>query len=467
MRGRTGIPPSCLVLSHISVHTDGYGLPRDLLALLYARKSSYRGKRLRAGRSIAEQLAEEEAWCDRERAIIVDRYVDDDRSASRFATKEREEFERLIADIEARRGNIVVAWESSRLQRDLAVYVRLRDACWKAGVLWCINGRVYDLSNREDRQATAYDAIRDEDDAEAISERVQRTLRFNALDGRPHRTPLYGYRRVYDERGHLERVEIDEAQADIVREIVTSIAKATGVLTLTRSLNDRGVPSPTGGQWTRATIRTIATNPAYVGKRVHRGEVIGGAIWPTLFETNEDAFHAAGAILRDPARRTQRDSAVKHLLSGLARCRVCTGPTWAGRHPRGHFRYVCEASGHFGLRKDPIDDYIEGLLIAALAAPDAAEFFAVKRDDSRLAEERAQIARWKTELEEGEELVETGEMTVHRLAKLEQRLLPKIEASEAKIRQAVVNPLLVSLIRTDPEEVWMEWQALEMGRSGP
>lgn len=56
-------------------------------------------------------------------------------------------------------------------------------------------------------------------------------------------------------------------------------------------LNARGIPSPEGAQWRRGIIRKMAMNPAYIGKWVLRGEVVGDGIWPALVE--EDDYHAA------------------------------------------------------------------------------------------------------------------------------------------------------------------------------
>src|SRR5207253_11230776 len=123
--------------------------------MLYARKSKYRGNRSKLGRSVGEQLGAGRAWAVAEGHEIIGEYVDDDRSASSFATATRERFEELIDAIDARHGDVVWTWDASRAQRDLAVYVRLRDACKDAGVLWHYNGRTYDLSQRSDRKASA------------------------------------------------------------------------------------------------------------------------------------------------------------------------------------------------------------------------------------------------------------------------------------------------------------------------
>ena len=120
-----------------------------LRAGIYARKSEYRGKHAQRGRSVREQLDAGREDCARLGATVAREFVDDGRSASKHADGRsrggRDEFDELLEWIREGRLDIVVCWQASRLQRDLAVYVQLRDACWAAGVLWCYGGRVYDL----------------------------------------------------------------------------------------------------------------------------------------------------------------------------------------------------------------------------------------------------------------------------------------------------------------------------------
>ncbi|GII88201.1 site-specific recombinase DNA invertase Pin [Sphaerisporangium siamense] len=432
----------------------------QLRALLYARKSSYRGKKASVGRSVAEQLEEERRWCADNGAVEVDTYIDDDRSASRYATKEREEFERLVGDIQARRGNIVLAWESSRLQRDLDVYVRLRKACMENDVLWCYGGRIYDMNDRDDRRMTAYDAIRDEDAAEEISARVKRAMRANARDGRPHGVPLYGYRRVYDDRRKLISVEIVESEAKVIREVARRVAESQNLIPIAEELNARGIPSPGGSRWIARTVRRLLLNPAYAGIRVHNGAEVGPATWQPILE--EGVYETCRAVLLDPSRRTNRDVSIKHLLSGVGRCQICGAPARVTNHQSGAYKvYWCYPRGHFMVKKEPIEDYIETTLVTRLARPDAAEFFAVK-EHPEAARERVNVARWENDLAEGERLVEAGEMTMTRLANLEKRLIPKMEAARARLRQVTTNPLLAQLIRPTVEEVWEQWSGLQI-----
>ncbi|ARX85662.1 hypothetical protein SMD44_05126 [Streptomyces alboflavus] len=225
---------------------------------LYARKSAYRGKTKSQGRSVREQLDAGQADADRFGVPIVKEFVDDDRSASIYRAREREEFESMIEWINKKRLDIVFAWASTRLQRDLAVYARLRDACAANGVLWCYGGKVYDLTNKDDRLQTGLHALLGENEVEEMRNNVLRTLRANAANGRPHGQEGYGYRRVYDPRTRaLLKIEVEPAEAKIIGELCKRVAAGDAYSVIARDFNLRGV-APPARQWRKEHIGRLA-----------------------------------------------------------------------------------------------------------------------------------------------------------------------------------------------------------------
>ena len=166
-------------------------------ALIYARVSSDpRG----AGRSVDEQVAECEAWAEREGWTVADVVKDTNRSASKRAKRVREGWAEVGRIVAAGEVDVLVTWEASRAQRDLDAYLGLRQLCTDHGVRWAYSGTVYDLTDRSDRFRTGLDALVAEDEAERTRERVLRAMRSNATKGRPHGRLAFGYRRVYDDQ---------------------------------------------------------------------------------------------------------------------------------------------------------------------------------------------------------------------------------------------------------------------------
>ena len=131
-------------------------------AAVYSRKS-----RVIDGnsRSVEEQQADCLLVCGRNGWRVAHVLVDDDRSASRYARREREDFAALLRLIEDGAIDVVVTWEASRSTRDLEVYSMLRGLCESRGVRWCYSGRLYDFADADDRFATGLDVLSAEREA--------------------------------------------------------------------------------------------------------------------------------------------------------------------------------------------------------------------------------------------------------------------------------------------------------------
>lgn len=418
-------------------------------AAIYARVSSDpRG----SGRSVSEQEKE----CRRTAALagwdIVEMFTDNDRSASRYATKSRPAYAGLVEFVRSRSCDVVVTWEASRFQRDLQDYVALRELCRDRGVLWSYSGRTYDLSRTDDRLTTGLDALLAERESDMTRDRVLRSVRANADKGRPHGKLLFGYRRLYDDKtGDLvEQVPRDD-QAAVVREAARRVSTGETPHAIARDLNDREIPAPRGGRWDLTQIRRLVTNPAYVGKRVHRGQVVGDAAWPGLID--EQIFYTCVSRMTDPRRKTVRDSAVRHLLSGIAVCGVCAAPVVVQKN-RGFLAYLCPVGFHVSRRQDSVDDLVRKVVVARLGRPDALELVAGDQADDRVRVALGEAAEKRARLTGFYDAAAAGELTPAALARIEAQLLPQIKAAERHAREVTVAPVLREVSRTDISEVW-------------
>ncbi|MEU3945392.1 recombinase family protein [Streptomyces sp. NPDC029526] len=430
----------------------------EFTALLYGRASRDPKKK---GRSVADQIASGRDLCEQHGWPVAEVFDQDvDRSASRHARRARRDFEALIDAIEAGRGRIVVAFEASRYYRDIEAYVRLRNACMGAGVLLCYNGQVYDLSKREDRKATAQDAIAAEDEAEGIRDRNLRTTRATAKKGTPHGRILYGYARRYDpETGDLIEQYEHPDRGPIVREIFERIAAGETEYSIVQDLRARGERLP-GVEWQLYHLPTMLRNPGYAGQRVFRGEVLRKAEWPAIVPPA--LFDQVQQIVRDPARRTTKDWTVKYLLSGIARCGECgTDPHLRVVKTRGRRAYQCSEGYHTMMRVELLDGYVEEALLEWLATR-AADAFRTDEQQARAAQARARLAVLERQLEEARGQAatvdeRTGEplLSVASLVALEAALVPQIVKARAATEVVHAPPVVQGLVGAgDVEERW-------------
>ncbi|XVV05318.1 recombinase family protein [Actinosynnema sp. CA-248983] len=417
-----------------------------LRAYIYGRASA--DKQI----SVEDQIDDCVDFCEDEGFRVDAILRENDRSASRYRTKDRPKFKQLLAAMQAGKMDVLVTWENSRAQRELDVYVELRKICEKYGVLWAYGGDVYDMSDPADREKTAQDAVKAESESDHISMRVSRGVRKRAKRGLWHGPLQYGYKREYDpETGEVLRQVADPVTSKIVKEIVRRLLEGHSVTGIVKSLNERKVPCPRSGEWTASKIRHIALNPVYIGQRVHLGEVVSEGQWPAIIKPVQHA--SVRALLTNPARRTNKDGTrVKHLLSGIATCGRCGSPVGRIRAD-GFESYGCRKSRHVVRLQTRVDQFVEEALLSALETPSMADLFLVERteDVSAVLDEAKELrARLETIYRDAA----LGKISGAGVAAIEAELLPLVEEAEKRAERASVPDVLAGLVGADARTVW-------------
>jgi len=452
-------------------------LPDPLDAAVYNRVSDDKNGR---SKSTAEQGTENLAACRDEGWTVKGTYTEPEgASASRFARKAREEWERLFADLKAGMYGVVVVWETSRSSRRMAPFVELLDICRELGVLIHVTSheRTYDPRKWRDRKSLLEDGVKAEADSEETSQRVSRTSRARAAAGLPHGRLLYGYRREYDYDDAGKRTfrcqVLREDQAVIVREVFTRFAAGESIYRISEDFKRRGVPvayrrapakrrhpgSPP--QWDIVRLRQMITNPGYIGKRTSGGQVIGDAAWPALVD--EETFWACQRRLEDNRRRRglqPGDVHDKWLLSGVALCGTCGAFLRCVPNHTGRRIYQCRSRGGdpskgrycTSVVAEVLETYVTGAALLRLSREDARDLFTADRSAGAAEAAAALLAR-KAELEELHTLAEQGKLTISALARHEPRLVAEIAALEEQARSRVA-PVVRDVAGPDAAERW-------------
>jgi site-specific DNA recombinase len=430
----------------------------------------------RKGASIPEQDQENREACAAAGWSVYDVYSETG-SASRYARRRREEWPRLLRDLQAGRFGVVVLWESSRGDRTLATWVQFLDLCMDHDVLIHITSddRTYDMSNAHDYRELANDGVDARHESEKTHKRVSRTVRAQAAAGKPHGKIPFGYRREYEHVSDPEttrQVRVvhqvpHEHRAALVREMATRTLAGEPLNAIAKDLNARGEPTPTGIPWDLSRIRGILLNPAIAGQRVFQGEILGEAAWPAILaEPDEDAtdtFARLEAKLRDPRRRTSVDGSVKHLLTNIAICgyggdldwpaaltqaqaaSVC-GATFRWIKNRNTPSYDCRAHHHVSCAESFLDEKITDMLLLRLAQPDAAEVFARPDPRGDTATARREVATLRARLDRFYRQAAKGTLSDTGLARIEAELLPEIATWEKRAKPAPRSVVVARLL---------------------
>ncbi len=436
-----------------------------LRAGLYERVSRVdKGDKKRArdskrARSIEQQNAGNRAACAGYGWSITAAYADPGRSASRFTTRAREQYDQMLGDVDARRLDILVFWEGSRGGRELEAWAHLINACRAAGVKVYItdSDRLYDPDDADDEHELGSMGVQAAAESAKTSKRCLRAAGANAIHGRPHGRIPFGYARRYDpEDGELIGQVADPAAAPVVERIIGDIAAGQPVSAIVRDLNAGAVPGPTGGRWTRTQVTRMARNVVYIGKRRHNGGPLLDGDWPAIVDPG--VFRDAQAVMAKRAGDGTRAGAQKWLLSYLGVCAVC-GAGLGVRSRDGHLMYGCSnpAGGHCYARADLLEDLITRLVGARLSQPDVYASLTAG-DDAAAGAARERAAGLRAELAEYDQLALAHKLTPARYAVMTAGLEEQITAADREAEAAAVPPVLRSLVAS--EDMRSRWDAM-------
>ena len=221
------------------------------------------------------QYAMEQGW------EVYNIYSDDDYTCS---DRRRPEFNRLLADAEAHRFNIVLCKTQSRFTRELELvekYIHGLFPIWGIRFVSIVDNA--DTANKGNKKSRQINGLVNEWYLEDMSDNIRSVLTNRRQNGfHIGAFALYGYKKDPEQKGHLI---IDEEAAAIVREVFTLFSQGYGKTAIARMLNDRGVPNPTEYKrlhglryqqpkrknstlWKYFAISDMLTNEIYIGNMV-------------------------------------------------------------------------------------------------------------------------------------------------------------------------------------------------------
>jgi site-specific DNA recombinase len=443
----------------------GIALPvSSLRAGLYGRNSKDLDK------SIDDQLVEGRQAADDHGWPIVAEYSDGV-SASRFGHRVREDWQRLLTDLDEGELDVIITWEPSRADRDLETWVGFVAKCRTKGVLIHITGEndTLDPRNPSHWRRLIEGGLDAAMESEKISKRVRRGVAAAAVAGGFHGDCPFGYERVIvgerQTRHGPKPIKVQRPHpehASVVREIFTRIGLDDPISTIVADLTERGVPAPAGGTWHRNTIRKIVFNVAYLGQRSHQGEVHDGT-WPELVSAK--VFHAAGKVLSDRRRKTSQPGGLKHLLSYVATTPCGSVVHYMGASRGRHARYHCVADGCTAIGVAEAEEYVTRLVVKRCCRPDVRELFTDNDEAAQRAQDEAAALREKLDEATADFLKPKGGISAERLAQIEQILMPKIKDAERRSVSTKAPMAMLALLDAatfGAAKVRPEWEGLSV-----
>jgi len=304
------------------------------------------------------KLARDQGW------VVTANYAD---SAISGADNSRPQYLEMIRAAKAHAFDVLIIHALSRLNRDTAEQIRALRSLKHHGIrtVTCTGG--YDSAAGSAKIVAMVTGLQDEMFNDALAANIMRGLEGQALAGRWCGGRVYGYRLrpLLDESrrdayGRPEQIgttlEIDEAEASVVREIFTRYAAGESCLAIAKHLNERGVSSP-GSTWKRKVRRCRGWMASQIRGMVRNVRYTGAQRWRvSQFATDPDshkierrarpesewvATHNEALRLvsdklfaraqertqsrSDPDKRLRSGGIPKYPLSGLLKCSHCGG----------------------------------------------------------------------------------------------------------------------------------------------
>ena len=323
--------------------------PMDYHVALYIRLSK-EDESEGPSQSVQNQESLLREFVQQHRLSVYDTYIDDGWSGTNF---DRPAFQRMIADIEAKKVNMVITKDLSRLGRDYILtghYMeryfpehRVRYISLLDGIDTGVDSTANDI--------TPFRAIMNDMYAKDISKKIKSVKRDKQRKGQfIGGKPVYGYKMHPTEKN---KIVIDEEVAPIVRRIFALALSGMSCRNIATLLNQEGVPTPATyaglpvarpgpytGLWSSERISDMLQNETYIGNMVQGRSVKisykskkclkqNPANWVVVEGTHEplvdrETFQKVRMLVN--SRRHTRSRTYDFLLKGLIFCHECGYP---------------------------------------------------------------------------------------------------------------------------------------------
>lgn len=192
---------------------------------------------------------------------IVDYYIDEGISAKN--TKDRPDMTRLINDVKSGKVNNVLVYKLDRLTRSVKDLIGLIELFEEYDCTFSSVTEKLDTSNAVGRMFIKIIGIFAEFERENLAERVSFGYEQKTREGNYTNTNgVNGFDYIVG-KGDLV---VNEQEKEIVNRIYNMYLEGTSMLKIARTFNSEQIPSKRGGYWSQSTIKSILTNPLYIGK---------------------------------------------------------------------------------------------------------------------------------------------------------------------------------------------------------
>jgi site-specific DNA recombinase len=359
-------------------------------AIIYARISKdEKGKK--AG--VERQLRDCRAFAESRGTEILSEQFDNHVSASEFSEVARPGWDAVMTALRTGAADTVLTWDFDRCYRrpaELEELLAFVKTLGRSVYILSVNDGLIDLLTSSGRKQARDKASTASHESDHKSERQIAANLDRVRQGLPSTKPRqrpFGYGK--------KGIKIVDSEADAIRDAYQAVIAGASVASVARRWNDAGFTTSRGKRWTSGAASLVLASPRYWGRVPYKRDDAGKAVWEPI--VTEETWRTARALLG--VGRSGHHGFGRTLLGQLAYCGVCGDETRVhGGSNNGRRSYRCAGpKQHLSRRADSVENYVESVVKARLAQPDAIDLLAPKREDLTSVIAEADLVRGKLE----------------------------------------------------------------------
>ena len=331
-------------------------------AAIYTRKSTEEGLEQEYSSLDAQREAGEayiasqrhEGWTG-----LPDRYDDGGFTGGNL---DRPGLQRLIADIEAGRIDVVVCYKVDRLSRSLLDFARLIELFDHSGVSFVSVTQNFQTTTSMGRLTLNILLSFAQFERELIGERVR-----DKIAGAKRKGKFCGGCLIlgYDADPNTHKLLINPEEAKVVQLIFKRYTQVSSGLVISRELNEQGITRKSwttrkgvlrpGKPWNSKQIYNVLNNRTYLGETKHKDKIYPGEHEAIISRELWDKVHSL--IQHNPESGKRRAYRVPALLRGIIHCGHCgcaLTVSYTTRKGKMYRYYVCSTASKMGYDTCPV-----------------------------------------------------------------------------------------------------------------
>lgn len=420
------------------------------LAIAYYRFSSHSQNEA----SIDQQREQAQRYADAHGLKIIKEYAD---RAISGTTDERPAFRQMLSEVGKLKPAVLIIWKTDRLGRDRYTLAIAKKTIRDAG---CSIQYVAEVVPADSPEAVLMEGLLEsmaEFYSKQLRQNVTRGLRYNAENALYNGHKMLGYT-VDNDKHYI----VDDKTAPIVQRIYKQYADGKPLTEIAQGLNNQGIKTSLGRNFTVNSLRHILKNRAYTGLYQYADISIPDGmprlVSDELFEEVQKRFERNKHKAKTP---TAEEDAPRYWLTGKLYCGECgttmQGMSGTSKTGKIHYYYACKNHRKHkcnlkNVPKNLLEAHVVWVLrslledtenLASLAVDIAAYYKKLNADNGYIAGLQDELKETEKGIQNLVKVIEKGVLSdtvTGRLTELESRKTALKEAIETEmIKQALVD----------------------------